>query len=69
MPSNFIDVFWLGDDCTNLFSISDFMFRYDILFCHIKDHSYDAPSSLEDELQGDSRHAFFLHDIENMIHD
>ena len=68
-PVDFIDVLWLGDDCINLFSISNFMFRYDILCCHIKEHSYDSPSSLEDELQGASPHSFFLHNIENMIHD
>ena len=53
----------------HLFSISDFMFRSDILCCHIKEHSYDAPSSPEDELQGASPHAFCLHNIENLIHD
>ena len=69
VPSNFIDVFWLGDDCADLFSISDFMFRYDILCCHIKEHSYDSPSSLEYELQGASPHAFCLHSIGKLIHD
>ena len=35
-PVDFIDVLWLGDDCTYLFSISDFMFISYILCCHIK---------------------------------
>ena len=69
VSANLIDVIWLGDDCTDLFSISDFMFRYDILCCHIKEHSYDSPSSPKDELQGASPHSFCLHRIENMIHD
>ena len=68
-PANFIDVLWLGDDCTNLLSISDFMFRSDILCCHIKTHSYDAPSSPEDELQWVSHHVFCLHNIGKLIHD
>ena len=47
----------------------DFMFRSDILCCHIKEHSHDDPSSPEDELHGASPHSFCLHNIENMIHD
>ena len=58
---DFIDVLWLGYDCTDLLSIYDFMFRYDILCCHIKKHSYDGPSSPEDELQGVSLHVFFIY--------
>ena len=69
MLSDFIDVLWLGDYCTYLFSIYDFMLIYDILCFHIKNHSYDSPSSPEDELQGTSCHAFSLHNIENPIHD
>ena len=57
-PVDFIGVLWLRGDCTDIFFISDFMFRYDILCCHIKEHPHDAPSSQEDELQGDSPHAF-----------
>ena len=68
-PVDFIDVLWLGDDCIDLFSISDFMFIYDILCCHIKNHSYDAPSSPEDEIQGVSPHVFCLHNIGKMIRD
>ena len=68
-PVDFIDVIWLRDDCIDLFSISDFIFIYDILCCHIKYHSYDAPSSLKYEIQGTSPHAFCLHNIENLIHD
>ena len=68
-PVDFTDVLWLGDDCTYLFSISNFMFRCDILCFHINNNSYDSPSSPEDELQGASPHAFCLHNIENMIHD
>ena len=68
-PTNFIDVIWLGDDCTYLFSIYEFMFKFDILCCHIKNHSYDAPSWPEDELQGASPHAFCLHNIEKLIDD
>ena len=38
-PINFADVLWLGDDCIDLFSISDFILRYDILCCHINNNS------------------------------
>ena len=43
VPANFIDAFLLRDDCTDLFSISNFMDRSDILCCHIKENSYDSP--------------------------
>ena len=68
-PVEFIDVLWLGDDCTDLFSISNFMFICDILCFHINNNSYDSPSSPEDELQGASPHVFCLHSIEKWIHD
>ena len=68
-PADFIDVLWLGDDCRYIFSISDFMFRYDILCCHIKNHSYYSPSSPEHELQVGSPHVFCLHNIGKLIHD
>ena len=44
-PIDFLDVLWLGDDSTYLFSISNFGFRYDNLCCYIKKNSYDSPSS------------------------
>ena len=66
---DFIDVLRLGDDCADIFCISYFMLRYDILCCHIKKHSYDSPSSPEDELQGVSPHVFCLHSIGKPIHD
>ena len=62
-------VLWLGDDCTYLFLKFDFMLISDILCFHIKKHSYDVPSSLEDELQGVSPHVFCLHSIGKPIHD
>ena len=68
-PINFIDVLWLGDYCTYLFSIYDFMFRSNILCFHINKNSYDAPLSPEDELQGVSPHVFCLHGIGKLIHD
>ena len=68
-PGDFIDFLCLGDGCTYLFSIFDFMFRFDILCCHIKKHSYDSPSSPEDELQGVSPHVFCLDNIGKLIHD
>ena len=64
VPTNFNDALLLADDCTDLFSIYDFMFISDILCCHIKENSCGAPSSPKDELQGDSPHAFCLHGIE-----
>ena len=49
-PADFIDILWLRDYCTDLFSISDFMFISDILCCHIKENSFDSPSSPKYEL-------------------